>query len=244
MPSHLSSIGFPTETEDEFRAWGVLAAEHGETIECEGGVYYAWRAGGGAELWLQVHDDVILGVNPHFAGDASMRVGLTARVARDDESPLDGAFYGWAEPADGAESGQYPFVFDAPDARLQDDLVLPHVGRVQVAAFAHELRAFPDDDAFGAAEHTVKLAPEAFIPAGLFTGVESGPPRAHAVFAGHVVETALRQNGFSRAAFWWARVRTFGGELDVVADPVVLDGELRVGGVVSGAFWLSGRVLR
>jgi hypothetical protein len=43
-------------------------------------------------------------------------------------------------------------------------------------------------------------------------------------------------------AFWWARVRTLGGEIEVVADPVLLTGPVTPGAVVQGSFWLSGRL--
>ena len=37
-------------------------------------------------------------------------------------------------------------------------------------------------------------------------------------------------------------VSTFGGEVDVVADPVLLNNVIVKGGVVKGSFWLSGTV--
>lgn len=47
----------------------------------------------------------------------------------------------------------------------------------------------------------------------------------------------------SQQEFCWAKVRTLGGEMDVVADPQILEGFLVKDGVVSGSFWLSGRIL-
>jgi hypothetical protein len=38
-------------------------------------------------------------------------------------------------------------------------------------------------------------------------------------------------------------VRTLGGEVDMFADPDLLTGYLTKGGIVSGSFWLSGRLL-
>ncbi|RMG40631.1 MAG: hypothetical protein D6732_03155 [Methanobacteriota archaeon] len=53
----------------------------------------------GAELWLQTDaNNELVGMTPFFAGDARIRVRLVARVARPDDTPLEGAFYGWAAP--------------------------------------------------------------------------------------------------------------------------------------------------
>lgn len=56
--------------------------------------------------------------------------------------------------------------------------------------------------------------------------------------------TSLLINPATGASFHWAKVRTLGGEVDVVADPEVLNGSLVVGGVVNGSFWLSGRLFK
>jgi hypothetical protein len=43
--------------------------------------------------------------------------------------------------------------------------------------------------------------------------------------------------------FWWALVESYGGIYDVVIDAELVEDAPRVGGVVNGTFWLSGRVL-
>src|SRR5262249_38859458 len=89
-----------------------------------------------------------------------------------------------------------------------------------------------------------RLAAEAFIPSGLFSpdGGARRSPEAHAVLAGHVLAAEQRTNPHSGAAFHWMHVLTLGGTLDVGADPG-LAGEIPVvGGVLTGSFWLSGRL--
>ena len=61
---------------------------------------------------------------------------------------------------------------------------------------------------------------------------------------GIVLDSSVLVNPATGRAFQWARVRTFGGELDLVADPEVVTGAFVTAGVVTGSFWLSGRVTR
>lgn len=248
MPSHLSSLGFPTASAEAVSQYVRWAVEQGEVVPASRGSYIVWAPGQGVQLWVQVDpEDRIVGLQPHFGGKARMRVALTERVTRPDDSILDGGFYAWADPRGAAsDGGAYPFVFDAPDFDLWRAVVLPTVTDIQVAAFAHELRAYPDDEAYYAAQQQKPgFAAEAFIPAGLFAvgAGETTPPRALAIFSGHAVDASLRTNSATGGLFYTARVRTHGGELDVVADPEVVIGGLARGVVVSGSFWLSGRVV-
>jgi hypothetical protein len=253
--------------DEDYQEQLVAAALRGEQFRVRDGTYVRWSPGEGIEVWLQVRSREVIGVAPHFAGSTSMRVGVTGRIHRPDESPLDGAFHGWADPPpDDPESGDYPFVFDAPDAGRFTQIALPAIVTVQIAAFAHELTAFPDEDAYLASqEGEVRFAAESFIPAGLFRpgatgepasestgepgtgsggaeGSDAAVPGALAMFSGHVLETRRLENPYSGGELTWARVRTLGGEVDVVADPEGVEGMLVPGGVAHGTFWLSGRL--
>ena len=245
MPSHMSSIGFPVATEDDFLRYQTLAADNGQPLPAPGGLYVRWEAGQGAELWVQVTpENTIVGLNPHFAGESSCRVSLQGRLLWPNEGGLDGAFS--AGPAAGAGGTQsYPFVFDAPDFALHSGMALPAEVDVQLAGFAEGLYAYPSDEAYATAQPAGRrLAPEAFIPSGLLdeddTKVE--PPQAYATLAGHVLRAELRTNSATGEQFWWALLRTHGAEIDIVADPAVVKGQLSAGGVAAGTFWLSGRV--
>ncbi len=246
MPSHLSSLGFRLELDVADQQRLVEAAITGEQLRVRDGTYVRWSPGDGVELWLQIVDRQLVGFAPHFRGEARMRVALTDRISRPEESLLDGAFHGWADPADGTtESGRFPFVFDAPDPGRFTAVQLPSVAEVQIAAFAHELIAYDSDEAFYAAqEQEVKLAADAFVQTGLLPTPEPepGPPEAVAHFAGLVLAAARLRNGYSGGEFLHARVRILGGEVDVVADPDAVDGDLRKGALVRGTYWLSGRL--
>lgn len=248
MPSHFSTIGLRVRSEEEMYDLANRVGPLAEPLEAADGVYFHWADPSGAELWIQVRGDEILGLNPHFAGRSRLRARLTARVKTDSPSPLDGTFHAWADPPDGGgeDSGAYPFVFDAPDARLHDGLQLPATTTVQVAAYAREIEAFDSPEAYAASQGgEVKFAARSFIPSGLFTpgGESTDPPRAQAIFTGEVLEADRRVNQLTGESFVWCLVDTYGGVYDVVVDPELLPDPPKVGGVVSGSFWLTGRIL-
>ena len=244
MPSHLSSLGFPLEMDALYQERLLNAALSGEQLRSRDGAYVRWAPGAGVELWLQVQAREVIGLAPHFAGEASMRVALTERVPRPEESRLAGAFYGWANPpADAPEDGEFPFVFELPDAGRFIGLALPCIASVQLAAFAQELRCFPSEAAFDAShgDAQISYAAESFIPIGTFVEADE-TPAAYAMFTGRILRAERRVNPFAGGAFWWARVATLGGQVDVVADPTAVEGEPMAGGIAQGSFWLSGRL--
>lgn len=250
MTNVFSAIGFDVQTEDAFGRAAVEAAERGEGVTVAGGTYLRWAPGAGVELWAQVDPrGAILGLNPHFAGETALTVAVVERIGRDAYGPLEGAFRVWVNPdEDDLESGEFPFVFDAPEFRAHDGARLPALAEVQVAAFARELQAYASEEAYYEAQTSaLKLAAESFIPSGMFdfadgAADERAAPLAEAIFGGRVLATEARVNPATGNAFRWIRVRTLGGEVDVVADPALVEGEVVEGGTVSGTFWLSGRL--
>jgi hypothetical protein len=239
----MSTLGFRMRGRDDFADLTMHAVTAGKATEIsDGSAYRVWSPGEGIELWAQLDPHGrIIGLNPHFSGQARMQVRITQRVARPLDNALDGAFYGWAGASiDGPGSGDYPFVFDAPDFRAYDALRLPAIVSVQLAAFAHSLTAYPDDQTFHehGTESDMRMAAESCIPSGTF----SDPPKSEILFYGHVLKTATLTNPFSALSFHWALVRTLGGDVDVIADPEIVKGMIVEHGVVGGVAWISGRV--
>jgi len=248
MPSNLSTIGLPVASSEELNALANRVAPLAELLAAPSGEYGRWSDPSGAEIWLQVNaNNELIGMNPHYAGRSTVRVGLTDRLSSAGPNELDGSFHGWADPAgDAPDTGCYPFVFDAPDYRLHDELSLPALKEVQIAAFAHEIAAFETVAAFEASQTgDLKYASQSFIPSGLFTSASDStvPPQARAIFVGHVLAADEKINVLTGRAFYWALVETFGGAYDVVIDSNLLTGVPAVGGVISGSFWLSGRII-
>ncbi len=249
MPSQFSAIGFHVTSGEELSALASRVAGEADTITVKGGEYLKWAPESGEQLWLQVSPKGDgMGMNPHFAGKSSVRVALESRVTRKAHTPLDGTFLGWANPPAGAATGgDYPFAFDCPDAATHARLVLPATVDAQIAAFAQQVTVYPSAAAYQAAQTAQGLAfPEqSFIPSGLFTpdGEPINPPEAHALLSGHVIEADARQNAITGTPYWWALVDSLGGTFDVVIDADLLPEAPRAGNVLSGWFWLSGRLL-
>ncbi|QDU93643.1 hypothetical protein [Lignipirellula cremea] len=248
MTSHFSAIGLPVESEEDFLALANRVAEDSEQIDVPGGSYLRWSSDSGAEIWLQLDGaEDLIGMTPHFAGESCMRAGITAPVERPDATLLDGAFLAWSDPSgDAPEAGKYPFVFDSPDARQYPALTIPSIVSVQIAAFAHEVSIFETVEAYDASQTgELKFASKSFIPSGMFApdGDATEPPQAFGIFTGHIIRAAKKQNELSGHSFYWALVETLGGHFDVVIDPELVEQEPKAGGVLTGFFWLSGRIL-
>lgn len=248
MPSQFSALGFSITSGEDLAALASRVADRADTINAREGQYLKWAPPSGEQLWLQVkHSGDAMGMNPHFEGQSLVRVALEARIARDGHTPLDGTFLAWANPPDDASAGgEYPFVFDSPDAAVHEALTLPIVVTAQVAAFAQHARVFESEDAYEIArvEDGLGFPSRSFIPSGLFSpdGQPVLPPEPHALIAGHVLEADERHNAVTGAPFWWALLDTVGGTFDAVIDPELISAPIERGNVVSGWFWLSGRL--
>jgi hypothetical protein len=248
MPSQFSSIGFTVSSGEDLAALASQVADKAERVSTGPGEYLKWAPPSGEQLWLQItHQGDAMGMNAHFAGKSSIRLGVEARVARPSHTPLDGTFLAWANPPAGAATGgDYPFAFDCPDAATHLNLALPAVVTAQMAAFAQQVSLYESARAYASSPDAAGShgASRSFIPSGLVSpaGEPVIPPESHALIAGHVIEAAPRVNAISGTTYWWALVDTLGGTFDVVIDPALLPDQPRAGNVVSGWFWLSGRL--
>jgi hypothetical protein len=247
MPSHLSSIGLPINDQAGFDALADRIGPLATPINVGHGMYWRWSSACGAEMWLQTNtNNELVGMTPFFAGRARIRVQLTSRVARPDDTPLEGAFQGRVEPDDDdANSCAYPFVFDAIDYDRYASVILPTTVNAQIAAFAHEISVYSSLSAYNESQTGEwHLDSQSFIPSGMFSpgGESTDPPDSLAIFTGHVVATEIKRNSLSGAQYYWALVDTLGGSFDVVIDPELCDALPVVGGVISGSFWLCGRL--
>ena len=245
MASHFSTIGFPVKSVEDYKALTESLVDATITHPHRRGSYLQWRSSTGAETWLQIdRHQQLLGMNPHYAGGSRLKVRVTQMIAGEQ---LDGSFHAWmiADESEGTE-GLYPFLFDSPDFHLHQDVVLPSVATVQLAAFAHELTIYPNQEAHAQSqEGEVKFASQSFIPSGLFSLEENTPhqPQATAIFTGHVVNVHENTNERTGNRFFSAQVDTLGGVFDVAIDPELVTQPILVGGVISGSFWLSGRLI-
>ena len=250
--SNLSDIGFPTPDEQAVNEMIMHVLEIAKPVKNQRGFYLVYTDSSGAEIYLQGNfNQELIGFNPHFAGRSRFKAGLTRPIER-DSSELDGGFHAWANPSDeNVEiSGEYPFVFDVPDFRAVEIQEFPRIAEIQLTAFAsNDFKIFADEEDYqNAQESELKYASKMFVPSGLFdfdsqNWDENNPPRPIGKFAGEIKEFALKLNELSGERFYWFLVETLGGDVDIVVDPKYVPNEPQIGGIVSGLFWLSGRIL-
>ena len=249
--SNLSDIGFPIKGEEDINEMIQNVARYVEEVPCLNGFYYRFTDDSGAEIYLQTNQgQEIIGFNPHFAGKSRRKVTLTKSIER-DSSELDGGFHVWANPAEenNPESGEYPFVFDVPDFRTIGKIKFPQDFEIQLTAFAsNEFKIYESEqDYYDSQSSETTFAAKSFVPSGLFSPDENTPaiepPRPFGIFTGEIKEYELKTNMLRKEQFYWFLVETLGGEVDVVADPKLIETEPKIGGILSGQFWLSGKLM-
>jgi hypothetical protein len=250
--SNLSDIGFPTPDDQAVNEMIMHVLEHTKPLKTSHGFYLIYSDDSGAEIYLQGNfKEELVGFNPHFAGKSRRKVSLTKQIKR-DSSELDGGFHAWANPAESAgESGEYPFVFDVPNFRVNEDMFFPQTVEIQLTAFAsNDFKIFDgDEDYQKAQESELTYASKMFVPSGLFAfdekdgSIDLSVVRPVGTFAGEIKEFELKTNSLSGENFYALLIETLGGEVDVVVDPKFVTQEPKIGGIVSGQFWLSGKIL-
>jgi hypothetical protein len=248
LPSHFSDIGFEIASSGEILKYSRTLPAGTPIYSTAAGDYVRWAAGGGAELWFERSPEgALVGMNPHFDTQVQTRARLTSRQP-DPTYPLDGAFHLWLDPQPvgeegDVENGASPLLVDVPDYRTNDALVLPAEVDLAIAAFAHTLEVFASEAEMRATGS--KMATESLIPSGLFFagGGDKVPARAEAILYGTVEATELRHNDATGRDFVWARVKTWGCRLEIVADPALAPTLPTVGGIVGGTFWMSARIV-
>ena len=240
MVNKLSTIGFRVETREQYLAIAQELVETAEIIDMFDGEYLRWSSASGAEMWM--HADLeggLTGMVPHFAGESLVRIRLEKRVTRPEQDFLDGAFYGTFG------SGDYPVVFDCPDSALSRARRLPTDVDVQIAAFAMSIEVFDSQEAFRS--KVPRFSSRSYIPSGTFNPTPDGgtidPPISTAIFSGHITKSALKRNEYSGNEFYWVIAESLDASFDVVIDPQLVERAPKVGDVLLGSFWLSGRIM-
>ncbi|CAN5405738.1 hypothetical protein BH20ACI1_BH20ACI1_07000 [soil metagenome] len=247
--SNLSDIGFPVQNEQDVNVLITETIKYVESIRCPQGFYLRFSDASGAEIYLQGNpEQELIGFNPHFDGKSRRKVGLINKIER-DSSELDGGFLAWTNPNDDAETGGFQFVFDVPDFRTNSEIEFPKICEIQLTAFAsNDFKMFGSEvEFYHVQDAETQMSVDSFFASGIFlTGDNEIPvemPRPIAIFAGVIKEFELKTNELSNENFYWFLVETAGGEIDIAADVKLVSNEPKIGGIVSGQFWLSGKIL-
>lgn len=251
----MSTIGFTFASDEEFRDTMIrLVTEAREYHAAPPGEYAIWRSRTGAEIWFHiegadqvgVNERMIAGLSPFFESGTATQLVLTGVVRRDGDNQFEGAFA--ATLGGTGDAAGYPLVFDAVNFAIHADRKLPTRRKVRLTGFARELKAFPTEDAYYAAQTRQPVfASRSFVPIGMFTGTagapSGSPPSSHAALTGQVRETRMLENEATGRSFVWLSVESLDLVIDVVADPEVVTGEVVAGATVEFIALLFGRIM-
>jgi hypothetical protein len=249
--SHLAAIGLVSRSDPaplEETIAKLLSHSHrlGETADGNR-VVYAYDDPSGARATVTLESSRVACLTPSFRPGAV----LHARPGTlfDDDCPFERPLS--LEVVDDGEM-VYPLAVALEDLGVRDPPT-PESGTVsvEVVAFAEQLDVFADEAAYRASG--TPMAVESLIPSGpLAVGTENATfhvsPRM--LMSGVVTAAEWRRNSLFGGAFARLAVRSVSATFEVVIDI----GDLRTtaggerllppaGSIVSGQFWLSGRVI-
>ena len=248
MLNHFAALGYSLDTDEEFSDLVDHAARDGDPIAAPSGYYLYYRVDERVELWAQATPiGDLLDCVPHYRGESRIKIGVADLIRRKDR-PLDGSVYGWVNPTgERSDAGDYPVVIKVPDYEIFRSRVSPQsIITMQVTAFANEIAVYETEEVFAEAQpERQRMAPESFIPTGLFSdsGDSLTSPEAQAIFSGHVTASDVKSNRETNKEFYSLAVSTFGGVYDVVISPDLVATAPAVGTVIRGSFWLTGRLV-
>ena len=246
--NHLSAIGFPVSSEDDFNNLvSEMLKREAQIWKTPNGGKYARidDSSSGAELWFYLDpEDNVVGINPHFHGFSRMRSKIWEKEPSEFSEFEGGYFHCWAVPRSDDDS-EFPYIFSSPDY-LWNTVELEKEYDVQLAGFPHEVMCYDSlDDFMNNRESDLNLAPKAFIPIGSFIPKkdrENVHPDPTALLTGTIKSINERKNQFTGTTFLVVRTETLCGELDIVLLREWLNKDPLVGGVLEGTFWLSGKI--
>ena len=272
MSKILANLGFIVNTDKSYWELWQQITEHGEIIITPSSSYFRWTPSKNLELWAKVKPTEDIGhIHSHYVGGSIMRVALVEKRAYEDEKDVlaDGFFVAYTKPqqgvgfvskykhlhyGDGTYSSYIPFVFNVPGYDRYATLQLPVLVDVQITCFALMSWSYESEDEWldkqaewdtSGEEDPYVWSGETFSPSTMLYQRKDPNdfPMPMAFIAGTVLDTAIITNPVTDEEFCWACIETVAGQLDVVASIDKLNGYMVTGGVITGDFYLSGRVV-
>lgn len=249
MGSHLACIGIsssPQSYAGELQRLLEAGALLGETDA--GAVrVYAYDDPSGSRVTFTVTGSALACLTPTFRPGALLTAKLGPLAGNDCpfERPL------LVEVHDGGEE-MYPVAIQLEDLAIRAGVPGGAVVRIELAALAETIEVFPDEDAYRASG--TPMAVRSLIPSGTFAphgspGGESFAVSPRILMSGVVESSELRTHSLLGGSFVHLTVGSYGARYEVlVAVPDLSDGAGSVrlppaGAIVSGQFWLSGRLI-
>jgi len=242
------SIGLGYSEISELFEYVKLLLEDSVAHPCAKGFYLQKSYDCGMEFWAHCdHTKTIRGYTPFYRGKSEYVLGLKEEFIRPGDTDFEGSILGWAEPDPDGDHGLCPVVFDVLGRKLHSPLQFPFESAVKMCAFAVSVDIFDSPEAYERTQtHEIKFDCEAFFPGDLLLDKPRDPhepPSSCAVINGRILEFRKITNPVTSQDFYWILAKTAGGIMDMVTKCGTYTSDPRVGGVITGGFWLCGQIM-
>jgi len=250
MANNFTSLGIYLKNPKELIKFLSKASKYGERINCDGGFFDKWMSKTGAELWTHFNEEgKFRGFSLFYNGESGFPVRITEKIDKETYNDFEALLYAWVNPdKDDPSSGDYPLAFDCVNFPLVKKLEFPCIKNIKLSAFARELTVYlSEDDYYSKQKGEQRFASKSFVPSGaLPPGLDAGKQHEifpEAVFTGIIIDYKKHKNELSGKNFYWIKTETLGGiVIDVAADIHLIKNKLNKNGVISGGFYLSGKI--
>jgi hypothetical protein len=253
--SHFTMAGFTLDTGNQSsfaQAVATLAKSCQPSNLAPSDVVCLVKDPSGAELRIGLKKSPdgradIVSMDPSFAGEGRMPAVVDSDVSDPQYKPFEVTI---SAHFSGLE---IPLIVDLADPTQATSVTHGTSLVLEIAAFSFKPDIFADASAYALSQKDAKVAnaENHFIPSGMFFEKVGGAmpddakrPVAYADLAATILKCERKTNVQGGGSFWWALVKAYdGATIDVVLDPRSVDGDLKVGEIVAGRFWLSGRIV-
>jgi len=247
MPSHYSDMGFSFNSADEHAIFLQQVFDSGKDVLSKNGTYRIVIIDEKIEFWIQIMKSGLLkrksrieSVEFHFSSTNSNSVRFDYWI--EPKEYLSGKAYVW-NVYNGNDS--LPVVLNMPDADLHHRLKKGNIINVQFACFSEELDLFDTKEEYYESQTSEpKFSDEFFVPSGTFNiGETPKKPTSHVMFSGCILSAEKRTNSHTLKNYYHFTVKCQEVIFDVLADTEFVMKEPKIGGVLSGSFWISGKII-
>lgn len=263
MCTRLHAIGFACEM-DRVTADSIaeMSRSATKTVVCAAGEYRIWRSSAGAELWLHYPRPVarpgaapskplepvddLRGLSVYHRGASSLTLRIDS-VTCMKTNPLDGVCLATIEAKKG-RGKPAPFTFELLGAAAEQ-IPRPTKAKVALTGLAHKVWAFPSEQAY-----MTETPPRRLLGRGALTVVkpEEVPdvkliyrtkPGTLWLITGTVKRSIRLINPITQAPYVWLSLDTDRGDIDLVANPAVIEGDVSSGHTLQTLAAMVGRVI-
>ncbi len=242
-------------------------------VTCAAGEYRVWRGGSGAEIWLHCPTmpplikaqaaiaaakpgaspspsdsvDPVRGMTIFHRGASDIAVKLDRSMALSKQNPLDGVCLAYLDDLKG-KGRPAPFVFEQLGFAA-DRFTQAIRARVQILGLAQKAWAYASEKDYLAATPGKRLIgrgaltmiePDDVKDAGLLYKTK---PATLWLVTGEIRRSIRMTNPLTGTSYAWVLLATDRGEIDLVASPDVIEGDISVGHILQTVATMTGRII-